>query len=231
MDGFHPLDPRRSGLRLVYALAIGGVAGAATLALDLTWVTRVLIAGDVAGVAMLAMVAWIIGTSSPEETRRRAASEDPGRMLVWLLVLLVSTFALFAATFVSRYLGALGHGEGAFVLVLALATSMISWLLTHTAFTLRYAHLFYRGDAADGGGIVFPRDEVPAGAPPPQGAAADDLDFAYFAFTIGMCFQVSDIQITDRGIRRTVLAHALLSFAYNTGIIALALSAVTSRGR
>ena len=45
-------------------------------------------------------------------------------------------------------------------------------------------------------------------------------DFAYVAFTIGMCYQVSDTTIRDRRIRRTVLSHALLSYVFGTAIVA-----------
>jgi len=98
---------------------------------------------------------------------------------------------------------------------MSVATVGLSWLVTHTAFTLRYAHLYYRGGPADEGGLEFPGDDKP-----------DDFDFAYFAFTIGMCFQVSDVAVTDRHIRRTALLHSLMSFAYNTVIIALVLNLV-----
>ena len=74
------------------------------------------------------------------------------------------------------------------------------------------------GIKADCGGIAFAGESDP-----------DDLDFAYFAFTIGMCFQVSDTEISTRVIRRTALAHAMLSFAYNTGILALVLNIVMAR--
>jgi uncharacterized membrane protein len=95
---------------------------------------------------------------------------------------------------------------------------VISWLLTHAAFTLRYAHLYYRSGVDSEGGIELGGDDKP-----------DDLDFAYFAFTIGMCFQVSDVTISNRLIRRTALLHALVSFAYNTGILAVVLNIVVSQ--
>jgi uncharacterized membrane protein len=220
VPGLHLYDPRRASTRLVYAIAVGVIAWFATTTLDRSWLARSLVAGDVAGLAMLVMVSWIIISTRSDETRRRAAAEDPGRKIVWLLVLVVSAFALFAATFVLTRTRSLHGEESTLVLLLLLTTTIVSWLLTHTAFTLRYAHLFYRGGVDDEGGIEFPHDE-------PE--APDYLDFAYFAFTIGMCFQVSDSAISDRGIRRTALAHAMLSFAYNTGIIALVLSIVTSR--
>jgi uncharacterized membrane protein len=90
-----------------------------------------------------------------------------------------------------------------------------AWLLTHTAYTLRYAHLYYRDDDEGEGGLSFPGDGAPA-----------YVEFAYFAFTIGMCFQVSDVAVTSRQIRRAVLGQSLLSFAYNTAILATAVSLV-----
>ena len=92
-----------------------------------------------------------------------------------------------------------------------------SWLLVHTAFTFHYAHLYYREDETLGG-LDFPGGEEP-----------DDLDFAYFAFTIGMTFQTSDVEVSERGLRRTVLRHAMLSFVFNTAILALAVSLLFGR--
>jgi len=217
-----PFDPRRSSARLAYAIAAGVIAWFATAGFALSPLTRGLVAGDIGGLVLLATLGWIIARTGSAEARRRAAAEDAGRMVVWITVLVASAFALFTATFVLSRARGLAPGESTLVLILSLSTAVISWLLTHTEFTLRYAHLFYRGGRDDEGGIEFPHDDGAREDP-------DDLDFAYFAFTIGMCFQVSDTQVTDRGIRRTVLAHAMLSFAYNTGIIALALSVVTSR--
>jgi uncharacterized membrane protein len=91
-----------------------------------------------------------------------------------------------------------------------------SWLLTHTAYTLRYAHLYYRDDDEGEGGLAFPGDDVTPAY----------FDFAYFALTIGMCFQVSDVTISSHQIRRAVLSQALLSFVYNTVILAVALNLV-----
>ena len=87
--------------------------------------------------------------------------------------------------------------------------------MTHTAFTMRYARLYYREDAEGIGGVELPAKQAPA-----------YFDFAYIAFTIGMCFQVSDICVTSHQIRRTVLLHAVISFAYNTVILAFVLNLV-----
>jgi uncharacterized membrane protein len=211
---FHPLDPRGARARLIYAVGLG----------VLTWFlfpgmarsTRALLAGDAASFVLAAVAIYIIGFTDPAETRRRAAAYDPGRRLVWILVILTSMFGLLASVIVIRQGKTSASFEGQLHIVLCVATVMFSWILTHSAFTLRYAHLYYRGEG--NGGISFPGDEPP-----------DDLDFAYFAFTIGMTFQVSDNNISSREVRRTVLRHALLSFVYNTVIVALALNLVVGQ--
>ena len=82
------------------------------------------------------------------------------------------------------------------LICLSLLAVVVAWTLTHTSYTMRYAHLYYRDDNEGEGGLTFPGQHKP-----------DDFDFAYFAFTIGMCFQVSDVMVTSRQIRRAVLFH------------------------
>lgn len=212
---FHPLDPRGARVRLLCAIVLGFAAWFVVPG-DLKATTRALLAWDIAGFVLLAIACVIIVRADSRETRRRAAAYDPGRGVVWLIVLAASAFGLFAAAVVLRQGRAPSSLEGQLHIALCIATVMISWLLTHSAFTLRYAHLFYGGKHE--GGIEFPGGEDP-----------DDLDFAYFAFTIGMTFQVSDTNVKGRGIRRTVLRHALLSFMYNTVILALALNLIVGQ--
>jgi uncharacterized membrane protein len=214
MTAFRVYDPRGARQRLILAVVIGVVAYALVPA-EYSTATRIVVAWDACAAVLLAVTMSIILRSDSSETRRRAAAEDPGRLIVWVLVLAACTFSLFAAVLVIRHTKGLPRFEGHALLVLCIASVVISWLLTHCAFTLRYAHLYYRGGRDGEGGLVFQGKQEP-----------DDLDFAYFAFTIGMCFQVSDVTIENRLVRRTSLVHALLSFAYNTGILALAINVV-----
>ena len=133
--------------------------------------------------------------------------------MVWALVSLASAFSLFAATVVLRQARSACPGGPGLAVGLCLGAVIGAWALTHTSYTLRYAHLYYREDDEGVGGIEFSGN-----------AAPDYFDFAYVAFTVGMCFQVSDVAITSRAIRRTALGHAILSFAYNTAILALSLN-------
>ena len=210
---FHPLDPRAARMRLILAAVVGVIAWLVA-PWRISLVTRTLLAWDVGGLILLGFAGLIIVRSDSDETRRRAAAYDPGRRAVWLIVLAASAVSLIGAAAVLRQ----GHGGTAFLrgfhVALCVSTVAISWLVTQAAFTLRYAHLYYR-DAGHEGGINLPGD-----APP------DDLDFAYFAFTIGMCFQVSDATIVSQQIRHTALGQALLSFLYNTVILALALNLI-----
>ena len=210
---FHPLDPRSARARLVLAACLGIVAWFVEPARFATS-TRAVMAWDASGLTLL-VLGVMISRTTPEGTRRRAAARDPGRTLVWLVVLAASAVSLFAATVVVSGSNELPAAESGLVLVLSIATVLISWLLTHTAFTLRYAHLFYRGGPDGEGGLEFP-----------GGTKPDDYDFAYFAFTIGMCFQTSDVTISDRVVRRTALAHAFLSFLYNTVVLALVVNLI-----
>ena len=181
----------------------------------LGWAIHLVSGWDAAGLTLLGQAWWQIWHDSPVDTRRRAAADDPGRTIVMMIVLLASTVSLFAAGFVMRRSHEMAPNASAFCLLLLLClTAVVSaWLLTHTAYTLRYAHLFYRDDEDGEGGLEFPGKLDP-----------DGFDFAYFSFTLGMCFQVSDVAVTSRTIRRTVLSHALLSFMFNTVVVAMAVN-------
>ena len=153
--------------------------------------------------------------SSPETTHERAAAEDPGRTAVYALVLLSSGASLLATTALVRRARLIAGNQAEALVALCLANVALCWALTHTAFTLRYAHLYYREDDEGVGGVEFP-----------GGARPSSFDFAYLAFTIGMCFQVSDTSVSSPQIRRAVLLHATLSFIYNTAILAFVLNLV-----
>ena len=208
-----PLDLRRTLVRLSLATAVGLALAVLLFSLHLRPILIALTAGDAAGLFLVA-VAWLnIAFASAEQTRKRAAAEDPGRTAVYVLILFVSAVSLFAATLLVRGAKTAPPFESRALVSLCLLAVALSWMLTHTAFALRYAHLYYREDDEGVGGIEFP-----GGHPP------DYFDFAYFAFTCGMCFQVSDATVTSRQIRRVVLLQATMAFAYNTVILAFVLN-------
>ena len=103
--------------------------------------------------------------------------------------------------------------------MICIAGMALSWFLVHTVFAFRYGHLYYGDDedepANHAAGLEFPKEPAP-----------DYLDFAYFAFVIGMTFQVSDVEISSRRLRRLVLFHGIISFLFNTVILALSISVI-----
>jgi uncharacterized membrane protein len=206
--------PRRGLVRLAISTAAAVSVGWLLSLCDVPGLGHV--AGWDVGALMFGGLGWArIMTKDAEATRRRAAAEDPGRTLVWVLVLAACAYSLFAAV---RVLGKSGHPAtraGDLLVALCLLAVAAAWALTHTSYALRYAHLYYRDDEEGVGGLDFPCEAAPA-----------YFDFAYFSFTVGMCFQVSDVVVSSPQIRRTVLGHAVLSFIYNTTIMALALNLV-----
>lgn len=183
------------------------------------WI-RAVAAYDAAAAVVLAYDWGFALRNDATHTERRAAQADPGRNVV-LGVVLVSILAGLAAAIVILGKGPnVPESDRAPALAFGLAAVVLGWLLIHTSFTLRYAHLFYYDSDQDGTaqrGLTFPGTEDP-----------DDYDFAYFSFVIGMTFQVSDVQITDPGVRTVALVHAVVSFAYNTAILALGVNLVSS---
>jgi uncharacterized membrane protein len=207
------VSPHHSVGRMVISLVIGIVAYALVSPLPVAWWIRA-VAGWDAGALTLVTLLWsVILRADHKETARRAGSDDPGRHVVFGIAVIASVFSFFAAAVVLRHVRAFEPEARMAWTLLTLAAIVLAWAVAHTVYTLRYAHLYY----GHGGhkGLQFPGDEPPA-----------DVDFAYFAFTIGMCFQVSDVVVTSTRCRRAVLLHAVLSFVYNTAILALALNLV-----
>ncbi|MGO8968717.1 MAG: DUF1345 domain-containing protein [Myxococcaceae bacterium] len=205
----------RAIFRLLAAVTAGVLTGVLVTG-NHGWAFR-LVAGWDAGLVVLLGLAWsLILRDGPEATRRRAAAVDPGSALVRLVVVVSSTVCLLAATAVVRFAKTLAPRTSEVLVVLALLAVALAWMAVHTAFTFRYAHLYYRTDGQVGG-LRFPDDAQPA-----------DIDFAYYAFTVGMCFGATDVFLTETRFRRATLGHAILSFFFNTGILAMTLNFILS---
>jgi len=213
------LSPRRAAGRLLISAAVGVITFAWFTPSWIEWPVRAIAGWDATSLALLGFSWTIILTADAKETRRRSGADDPGRHAVFAIALVASLISLFAATVVLREVKAFHGAEKTIWTVVILAAIALSWAVTHTAFTLMYAHLLYRGNREDGEdseiGLQFCGTDEPS-----------DIDFAYFAFTIGMCFQVSDVVVRTTQMRWVVLLHAVLSFGYNTAILALALNVV-----
>ncbi len=206
-------------VRLVYARPRTFIAFAAGILLvtllptALRPVSRLLIAWDGFALLYLVLVYAMILGDGHRHIRYRAAIQDDGRFLI-LVVTALGAFASIGA--IVFELGATHHDAAP--LALATATIALSWALVHTAFALHYAHEYYRGPKP--GGLQFPSGDTHD--------HADYWDFVYFSFVIGMTAQVSDVGITDKIIRRTATVHGIISFVYNTALVALMVNIAAS---
>jgi uncharacterized membrane protein len=206
-------------VRVVYArprtfisIAIGIVAFF-LLPGSLRLVTRLLIGWDIFVALYLVLVCTLVFRSGLVHIRRNAVLQDDGRFLI----LLVTALGAFASI-VAIIFGLDAQHRSSPELALATVTIALSWAAVHTSFALHYAHEFYRG--AKPGGLDFPKgheDEDP-----------DYWDFVYFSFVIGMTAQVSDVGVTDRIIRRTATVHGIISFVFNTALVALMVNIAAS---
>jgi uncharacterized membrane protein len=206
--GWHAPDLRR----LLIAAVVGVIAGLA-LATVLPWRLAVLSAWDATALTFLLAVAPIIFRADGPVTQRIAGREDMNRDVSRLLLLGASAASLVAVGFALALARHERGGERLLLVTIAAFTLFVSWTVVNTVFTLRYARLYYLG-ASDG--IDFGQP-----ARPP-----DYRDFAYLAFTIGMTYQVSDTTLHERGIRRTVLFHAFLSYVFGVVIVAAGVNVV-----
>jgi uncharacterized membrane protein len=208
-------------IRIVYArprtfvaIAIGIVAF--FIAPDsLRLVTRLLIGWDIFVAFYLLLVFTMMARCGLAHIRRNAVLQDDGSVII-LLVAALGAFASIAA--IVFELGAGKHSPPE--LALAVATITLSWAAVHTTFALHYAHEFYGSEKP--GGLAFPNDDDDKIEPP------DYWDFVYFSFIIGMTAQTSDVGITDKSIRRIATAHGIVSFIFNTALVALMVNIAAS---
>jgi uncharacterized membrane protein len=208
-----PLRVVYSRPRIFISIAVGIVTFVLLPAVPLRLVTRLLIAWDVFAALYLVLVYIMMLRSGHRHVRRNAVLQDDGRFLI-VTVTVLGAFASIAA--IVFELGASRHAVPQ--LLLATATITLSWAVVHTAFALHYAHDYYRG--AKPGGLQFPSGD--------QHDHADYWDFVYFSFVIGMTAQVSDVGISDKTIRRTATVHGIISFVYNTALVALMVNIAAS---
>jgi uncharacterized membrane protein len=201
------------GHRRIFAAMLAG--GFSLLLLPHGWSAneRGIAAWDVGAATFLLLCLAMFTDSAPERMARNAAAQEEGEWTLFFLVVAgaSASFAAILGEF-STMKGAAPHARELKIAVVA-ATLVLSWLLLHAIFALRYAHEFYQRSArapAVDGGLTFPGENQP-----------DYWDFLYFSAVLGMTFQVSDVQITARKLRRLATLHGMLGFVFNTVIVAL----------
>ena len=173
---------------------------------------RAVLAWDIGSLVLL-LLAGVLFARGGATIERAAAEQEEGEWTIFFITLAGVVFSFVALTVVFSGVKGMTPDMRRFHVGLVAATLLLSWLVTHVVFAMRYAHEYY---AKDLGGPEIDRGlEFPGGEPP------DYWDFAYFAIVVGMTFQVSDVQITARKLRRLATVHGLIAFLFNTVIVAL----------
>lgn len=184
---------------------------------------RLILGWDMFCLSMI-LFSWILFiTTNSDDLCLVVEKQDDGLKIIFTIVLVAICFSVFGALALLSEKNETTANK-IWHTVISLSPVILSWFLLHTMFTIRYAHLYHDHNklntGSQVGGIEFPTEEHP-----------DYFDFAYFSFVIGMTFQVSDVTVSSRAIRRFVLMHSLISFAFNTIIVALTINTLAGLNR
>lgn len=208
--------------RLFISAGLGVVIG---LFLPAAWSEslRMIVGWDVAA-GLYLLLAWIMMLRAPvSHIQAHARGDDERRWVILLMCAGAATTSLGAIVSLLGDYKDLPPADHVPHLVLSVLTILVSWFFLHTVFTVHYAHEFY-GDTIDGdkrrdrGGFAFPG----------EAKTWTYMDFAYYSFTIGMTAQTSDIAVTTTAMRRLTIAHAILTFFFNTVILAFSVNIAAS---
>lgn len=198
--------PWRYGVFLLVCLSMAPIA----------WVfgtsAGIMLGFDLAALIFVATLASLF-SCGPAAMRRHARENDANRTVILFVTGVVMIVLLVVIASELRQKAT----PSAAMVGLIVATLILAWLFSNLVYALHYAFLFYRGGARGGdhGGLSFPERDEP-----------DYWDFAYFAFTLGMTFQTSDVAITGPAIRRVALFHSLAAFVFNLGVIAFTINII-----
>ncbi|WP_095087901.1 DUF1345 domain-containing protein [Mesorhizobium sophorae] len=215
-------SPMHRHKQFVVAAGTGAVALAAALLL------RAPLPYSIGTNAFFAVYVILVVAQMPRLTGRylsknARATDQP------VLVIFAVTLVVVVVAIVSLFLLINQKDRGHPVeLGFALLSIPLGWFTMHAMAALHYAHVYWMdGDAVDAetkkkipvGGLLFPGDKRPEG-----------WDFLYFSAVIGMTAQTADTNISTTHMRCVVLVHSILSFFFNTVIVAAAVNLAVSLG-
>jgi len=210
LDAHHKLIISVIVAAIVFGLSYGKLADA--MVFMIVWVSYAF---------CQVFLSWItIFTIHPIEMQQQAKLQDSSRTGIFIFILGAALASLLVVLLLLKSTKELSGWELRGHILMSVASVIFSWAMVHTLFVFRYAHLYY-GDPEKKGqkfaeGLQFPEEKEP-----------DYLDFCYFSFVIGMTFQVSDVEISSRRIRRLALMHSVIAFGFNTVIVALSINIIS----
>ena len=212
---WRPLHVLRSRPRLMICAAVFVLSSGILLWLGLKPTSALLLGFDLGALLFVGVMLWNFSKATPAHMRSQARANDSGRWgVLW------SAVVLSAAVMVA--LGSELHaskGGGLLAIVIAGGSIVLSWLFMNIMFAVHYAHGYYGDYGEQHKGLEFPDTPQP-----------DYWDFTYFALVLGMTFQVSDVQITSRYLRRIAMMHSVIAFFFNMFVIAISVNILAGLG-
>lgn len=173
----------------------------------------------------LALLGIVIVTADAPMTQQRVSKDEPNRMALLVLTVLVSIFGTGIVGLLLTAVGKHSVGHSRILLTLSVLAVLLAWFYLHTAFGQHYARLYYEAKDIHGrpfkegrrSGFHFPGTETPT-----------YLDFLYVAFTLALTYSMSDVNVESELMRRTVLLHSLVSFFFYSTVLAGVLNAIVT---
>ncbi|MHB9056049.1 MAG: DUF1345 domain-containing protein [Paludibacteraceae bacterium] len=170
------------------------------------------------------ILSWcVIFIRTVPQIKKKAPEDDGGVAFVFFMVIVSSFAGMFSVLLLLISQDSATNNNPLFIPA-CISGMILSWAMVHTVYVFHYAHEYYgintRDASTHAGGLDFPGEKLP-----------DYIDFAYFSFVMGCTFQVSDVQITSRRIRRIALVHGVLSFILNTFVVALTINLIAGLGK
>ncbi|MFZ4725023.1 MAG: DUF1345 domain-containing protein [Paludibacter sp.] len=212
----HPLT------RFIISLILGSLPFLILLNSETSYLLRTMVSWIVFTLTFL-VCSWIVIFQRTVNQIKKKATEDDGSVAFVFFMVLISSFAGMLAVLLIIISKDSGIRESTLFLPSCILGMILSWLMVHTMYVFHYAHEYYDSKDEKGrkyiGGLNFPDEREP-----------DYLDFAYYSFGLGCTFQVSDISVTSRKIRRITMFHGLLSFVLNTFVVALTINLIAGLG-
>ena len=210
--------------KLLFSLGVALLVSLVLIATRFEILTGIMVCWDTFSLCLISLTWITIFMTNGKELREIAIQQDESRYAISLIVLFSVCLSIAGILIIFRNNNKNLVQQQLHTMFCMLGVAL-SWVLLHTTFTLRYAHIYYAQRITDKnqhvGGLRFPGDEE----------SPHYLDFAYFSFVIGMTFQVSDVEVVLPRMRRLVLVHSLISFIFNTIIVALTINTIADISR
>jgi uncharacterized membrane protein len=191
------------------------LAGVPLAALPMhSWPLGAMVGFDLAALLFLAICVPLLSMQHAATIREHAKQNDANRTVLLAITGILMAVLLFAIT-----AEAAGRNPPRYEKMLIIATLAIAWLFANSIYALHYAHLAYNDLGEDCRGFRFPGTDEPV-----------YWDFVYFAFTCGMAFATSDVEVTNQRVRKIVTFHCLAAFGFSIGVLAFTINLLASSG-